>query len=797
MSSSSNHQLLEEMMRLYEQDDYLGVVHKARAVDRYNLSDEQILLLAASYFHLGRQDIDFFKAGTSFLLPLEHSSLNAHPQWHFYMGMSLFGICNYARAFKHFHEFLALNADNEEPMAKERQAEVAQRLKSCQAFLTLPFFNHSFARRVQNFWLKFENLLPAISLYADKLNHAKQEQRRTRSRSFHAAQSNCSEALEQVKRLLGALLPGQKFSLRFLPPNKSPAKFELIFPVGKFITRMHALQYFVSQANAIISNSEQFICTLGIPIYDNYDCQFGGHHINANDITVLIKLNEQGQWQDEMSHEIMLYSHALEDCTDHLRANLLMQLLYHNTGELATHMYFDVITLLDEADYQELLEHITYELSSTPGSLTAHARTEARETPQERASTIEPSFYKSTGSTSSLSSLKYAYTQSLDEEDDDRLENLEYQEPSDLHLSSPVAELRENFLPNDYEHEAALAQLDDAAQDGYTILEPVVTLSENIDLEQQNNKCPPDNLLYVQPSSSLDSPAAKTYEHDTKDEDTCSASKLKEQDASKDLESYEHHQGAATNITNYAATAPKELSLNEIPEHEIYVNHGAHSQYLQLPLTKLNDLMRYHSLVEHVDFNEYWLNNSLDIFSQVLFDNGIGGEISEDMDESIALRLEAFWTLTNCYELEDYMNEYDQSAALSCYDWGIMPCFLIIPLSNLKLPKSYFKQDRTLVQDKLESLKQKLLDYKKQLVERLYNHCQTQSFSCTGIALSHEFLFMDFMLWEPFCALAGLYEIMEQDKFEDVGIRSFHPYTSEMAVGDLGFTLNQTKGTSD
>ena len=52
------------------------------------------------------------------------------------------------------------------------------------------------------------------------------------------------------------------------------------------------------------------------------------------------------------------------------------------------------------------------------------------------------------------------------------------------------------------------------------------------------------------------------------------------------------------------------------------------------------------------------------------------------------------------------------------------------------------------------------------------------------------------MLWEPFCALAGLHKIFEQDQFTDVGLKSFHPYTTEMALEDLGFTLNQTTSKS-
>ena len=665
MSTLSTPSLQEEMMQLYESGDYLGVVLKARAVDRYTLSDAQILLLAASYFHLGRQDISFFKSGTSFLLPLDHLSLQCYPQWHFYMGMSLFGICNYARAFKHFHEFLSLNEGNDDPNAQERQEAIAQRMKSCQAFLTLPFFNHSFARRVKNFWLQFDTLLPTITLYADKLNHVKQEQRRTRSRSFHGAQNNFRDALEQVKTLLGSLLPGQKFSLRFLPRHKSQAKFELIFPVGKFITRLHALKYFVSQASNFVNNSEQFICTLGIPIYDNYDCQFGGHHINASDVIVLLKLNEHGQWPVDNAHEILLYSPALADCTDLLRAHLLTQLLYHNSGELSTHMYFDVITIIDDADYQELSEHIFYD-------------------------------------------------------------HLSYEASDDTILAE-----------GNEDHDATCAASDD-------------------ELYAQHH-------LEYSPDNGIDHALLNT--DDTLDK-SLTKSKLSNALASED-------------------------SILPAPDT---ANAG---NYLQLSLTELNDFLRAHSLsVEQVDFNEYWLNNSLDIFSQVLFDNGLGGEISEDMDESIALRLEAFWTLTNCYELEDYMTEYDQSAALSCYDWGIMPCFLIIPLSNLKLPKSYFKSDKTIAQDKLEQVKQKLLNYKKNILDRLYNHCQSHSFSCTGIAMSHEFFFIDFMLWEPFCALAGLHKIFEQDQFTDVGLKSFHPYTTEMALEDLGFTLNQTTSKS-
>ena len=90
-------------------------------------------------------------------------------------------------------------------------------------------------------------------------------------------------------------------------------------------------------------------------------------------------------------------------------------------------------------------------------------------------------------------------------------------------------------------------------------------------------------------------------------------------------------------------------------------------------------------------------------------------------------------------------------------------------------------------------IKDLVIKYKDSLVKRLLQHCKTKSFSCTGLALSHEFLFIDFILWQPFCVIDGIHDIITSDGFVDVGIKSFHPFTNEMAVDQLDYTLAQAK----
>lgn len=701
------------MMELYEQEDYLGVVQSAHQVDRYHLTDAQILLLTASYYHLGRKDISYLKSGVSFLLPLEHSSLNSYAQWHFYMGMSLNSICNYARAFRHFHEFLALNVDNQDEMSKERQKVVQQKLTSCQAFLTLPFFNQTFADRVKHFWLKFDNLIPIVSLYVDKLNHVKTEDGRTRSRSLHGSQQKCAEALEQIKMLLGSLLPGQKFSVRFLTSDKTPAKVEFIFPIGRFIARMHALKYFVSQANIYSKNSDQFICTIGIPIHDHYDCHFGGTHITANDVNVFIRVDEHGHWQDDISRQIILYSTKLNSCTDVLRAHLLTQILYHNSGELAIHTYFDEINVIDDHDNEQMLCLIAHDkLLTQLDEQNANNSSSNEAMNQENEQALEPCSCNGSTSCKQASSSKGEATNEQQSFDEPSCESLELLNESQDGSSS--SEVEDRALEAKFEE---------------TLKSKQRSFAYNID---EHNSW-----------SSNDNP--KKGEH-----------------------------GPCFCRGNASCLVVKD-----------------EKHYLQIPLRKFNSFLKSQGLVvEHVDFNEYWLTNRLDIFSDHMFacEPGANAEIDEEIDEAIALRLEAFWTLTSCYELEDFMNDFDQSSAISCYDWGIMPCFLIVPLSNFAIPDDYYEANNTIAFDKLEEVKKLVIDYKSKLIKRLLKHCKNQTFSCTGLALSHEFVFIDFMLWQPFCALDGLHQIFIEDGFEDVGVKSFHPFTSEMDVGQLNLS---------
>ena len=686
MSKHSIDQLQQHMMELYEQEDFLSIIACARNVDRYHLSDAQLIMLAASYYYLGRNDNELLKAGIAFLLPLEHPSLRAYSQWHFYLGMSLHNICNYARAFQHFHEFLALNSANQDQQSKERQSIVEQKIRGCQAFLTLPFFNQTFADRVKQFWLSFDSLVPIISLYVDKLNHVKQEQRPTRTRSLHGSQKKCAEALTQIKMLIGSLFPGQNFSVRFLTKEQNPARFEIIFPIGRFITRMHALKYLVSQAPEYSINTEHFICTIGTPIHYDYDSHMGDYHATANDVNAFIRVDDKGQWHDDISRQLILYSAKLSDCPDALRAQILTNLLYHNSGELAIHTFFDDISVIDDHDNEQMQCLIAQ----------------------------------------------------------DKLFN---------------KEIIEQTIKDYEEQEKELEQ------------------EQELELEEQSRS---QSQGHSKGSSQ-------------KNETLCASSKLDSALKSKQrTHAYAIDEHDSRSIDDTATD--KGPSFCQGNTSRLVVKDDNH--YLQIPLSKLNLYLKIQGLaVDHVHFDEYWLTNSLDIFSDHLFASAPGSneEIDDELDEAMAIRLESFWTLTSCYELEDYMTDLDQSTSIACYDWGIMPCFLIIPLSNFNVPDSCFNANGTIVADHLPMIKDLVIKYKDSLVKRLLQHCKTKSFSCTGLALSHEFLFIDFMLWQPFCVIDGIHDIITNDGFVDVGIKSFHPFTNEMAVDQLDYTLAQAK----
>ena len=347
--------LHDELIELYEQRDYVSLVQKAQLIDRYNLDDSEIMLLAAAYYHLGSVQSLYFKAGAAFLIPLERSSLNTYPQWHFYMGMCLHEICNYARAFRHFNEFLAMTASFKDELIRSQRKVVENRLNNCQAFLTLPLFNRSFVRRVKDFWTAFDSLIPVLSIYSDRLYHACHEGSRGASIALHDYQSRYREALEQIKLHLGNALPGQKFSLRFLP-FKGPGepRFELIFPAGPHLSRLHALRYLVRAAQHLLRHENYLVCTLGIPCDTTWECSLGGLRVTAEDVMVYIDLRHEDKARATggtvVNYQIMLYSPRLSGCNDLLRARVLEQLLYHNCGELGCNMYFDEISVLDDAD---------------------------------------------------------------------------------------------------------------------------------------------------------------------------------------------------------------------------------------------------------------------------------------------------------------------------------------------------------------------------------------------------------------------------------------------------------------